>query len=63
MNAAVHIRTNLNLRLEHELQTAMRRRRGAQPQFRSSPDGLARHGRSSIFAADTRVAREGPACP
>ena len=39
MNAAVSIEANLtvlnqDLRLEHELQTAMGRRRKAQPQFR-----------------------------
>ena len=57
MNAAVLIRSNLNLRLEHGLQTAMGRQRQTRPQFRSNAYGMARHGRSSSFAADTRVAR------
>jgi hypothetical protein len=61
MNAAVPIKTNLNLRLEHELQTAMRRQREARPQFRSIAHGTARHCSSSFAATATRVAREAPA--
>jgi hypothetical protein len=40
MNAAVPIIWDLNLRLEHKLQTAMRRQRVARPQFRSFAYGL-----------------------
>jgi hypothetical protein len=61
MNAAVPIEANLDLRLEHELQTAMRRQRGARPQFRSSAHGMARACSSSLTAAGTRIAREVPA--
>ena len=61
MNAAVPTGMNLDLRLEHELQTAMRRQRGARPQFRSIAHGMARHCFSSFDAAGTRVAREVPA--
>jgi len=61
MNAAVPIETNLNLRLEHELQTAMRRQHGARPQFRSIAHGTALRCFSSFAAAATRVAREVPA--
>jgi len=42
MSAPVAMQANLNLRLEHELQTATRRRRSAQPQFRSTAGGPAR---------------------
>jgi len=47
MNAAFRSCWDLNLRLEHELQTAMRRQRGTQPQFRSIASGTARHCLSS----------------
>jgi hypothetical protein len=48
MNAAVPSKSNLNLRLEHQFQTAMTRQRGARPQFRSSAHGMAQY-RSSGF--------------
>jgi hypothetical protein len=60
MNAAVPSEANLNLGLFHELQTAMRRQRGARPQFRS----LLTAWRDIIPAALAplaRVAREVPA--
>ena len=60
MNAAVTIRSDLDLRLEHELQTAMRRQRLARPQFRPA-DGLARHGSKSLVALGRGVAHEAPA--
>jgi len=61
MNAAVLLEANLDLRLEHELQTAMRRQRMARPQFRSIAHGMARDCSSSFAAAGTRVAHEVPA--
>jgi hypothetical protein len=63
MNAAVPSKSNLNLRLEHQFQTAMRRQRGARPQFRSSAHGMAQY-RSSGFLRHwhARCAR-GSGCP
>jgi hypothetical protein len=63
MNAAVPSKSNLNLRLEHQFQTAMKRQRKARPQFRSSAHGMAQH-RSSGFMRrwHARCAR-GSGCP
>jgi hypothetical protein len=61
MNAAVFAKATLtvlneDLRLDHELQTAMGRQRQARPQFLSLAYGMARH-----RASCTRVGREVPA--
>ncbi len=61
MNAAVLLEANLDLRLEHKLQTAMGRQRVARPQFRSIAHGMARDCSSGFPAAGTRFAHEVPA--
>ncbi len=67
MDAAVFRKATLadlneDLRLEHELQTAMGRQRKARPQFLSFAHGMARHRYQQLWrATGTRVGREVPA--
>jgi hypothetical protein len=71
MNAAAPVGSNLDfhwedlipredLRLEHELQTAVGRQRLAPPQSLSIADGSARYHGSTALAADTHFTPEAP---
>ena len=63
MNAAVPSESNLNLRLEHQFQTAMTRQRWARPQFRSSAHGMAQHRSSGLSRHWHARCARGSGCP
>lgn len=61
MNAAAPLRSDFDLRLEHEFQTVMGRQRYAPPQSLSNAYGLGRNTVPGAMAAHgTRVTREAP---